>query len=270
MKEKFHEKMVECYIFDVLQEEGALTLLSGFEEQYLGDALFSREGKFTLLEFKAIDKQKLLSEACKKEMNKFSDLDFYFQEIQNLDLVPHILVVGELFKGELSFKGENYARFLLDCFKEEKTNQKSKKLKQNLSGITFSGEKDLKDWLFSLIDKNSTNNFDLFLKYIVLLVKTRLKKATTSGSTSLFEEASKLLSGVKVVVSINGKLLVSSLGSIIVSVPSLELKLKPLLKDYIKHLEQQKQNSQLLRHAKNEVKNWLNPKNNRKFGGPSL
>ncbi len=253
MEKKFHEKMVECKVFSILEEEGIVTLFSGFEEKYLGDALFKGKGKITLLEFKAITGKKN-STICNKEKEKFSNFERYLKALETLKSVPHILVIGELLKENLKFEGGNYASFLKKC--------------PNLSRSTIIsfGEEKLKTGLLELIKLFGTDKFEEFLKYVTILVKTRLNEdETSSGSSSFQEKVKKLLTGVKVVISKNGKLFVSTLGNLIAFHPKFEEELSKFLDIYIKNLKQNL-STDLNNHIRNDL--WRN--NNSPKPGPSL
>jgi len=247
MKEKFHEKMVECKVFATLEVEGILTLFSGFEEKYLGDALFKSMDKITLLEFKAISEGKSYSKVCNDEKSKFSNLEAYFRSVKSLMPTPHILVIGKLQKENFNFEGGNYSSFLEDC---------SQKI------LISSEEKKLKEWLLTLINKNATSDFKKFLSYVVILVKTRLRKEVVSGSSNFQEEVRKLLTDVKVVMSRNKRLFASTLGNLIVTTPELHNKLTNdlNLNKYIKHL---KQNLQILIGLEEQMQNWQRENKNK-------
>ena len=214
---KLYEKVVECYIFNLLNTLGTITLFSGKLENKLGDAFFSsttqsNDVAAVLLEFKAIRKDNTFSTIFKKEKDKFSNsnFDLYLNKLKTAwkdKNPPHVLLYGELKRfpdTQPLIGGCNYGKFLSSEGKE------CEDFKINWNYPT----ENLKEELSTFLEENGTTNKDDLIRYIKLLFESRIGKESTSSGGDGFS-LEDLLVNIRVVFVNNQQIEVASLGEIL-------------------------------------------------------
>ena len=215
METKLYEKVVECYIFNLLNTFGTITLFSGKLENKLGDAFFSSTTQSNnvsavLLEFKALRKGITFSTIFEKEEKKFSNFDLYLNKLKTEwegKNPPHVLLYGELKHfpdTQPLIGGCNYGKFLISEGKE------CEDFKINWNSST----KNLKKELSAFLEENGTTNKDDLIEYIKLLFESRIGKESTSRGGYGFS-LKDLLVNIKVVFVNNQQIEVASLGEIL-------------------------------------------------------
>jgi len=215
METKLYEKVVECYIFNLLNTLGTITLFSGKLENKLGDAFFSsttqsNDVSAVLLEFKALRKGITFSTIFEKEEKKFSNFNLYLEKLINeLKTLnpPHVLLYGELKRfpdTQPLIGGCNYGKFLI------LKGQVCEEFKINWN----SSMKNLKEKLNIFLKENGTTNKDDLIRYIKILFETRIGQESTSSSRDGFS-LEDLLVNIKVVFVNDQQIEVASLGEIL-------------------------------------------------------
>jgi len=215
METQLYEKVVECYIFNLLNTLGTITLFSGKLENKLGDAFFSsttqsNDVSAVLLEFKALRKGITFSTIFEKEEKKFSNFDSYLNKLKTEwegKNSPHVLLYGDLKRfpeTQPLIGGCNYGKFLISEGKE------CEDFKINWNSST----ENLKKELSTFLKENGTTNKDDLIRYIKLLFESRIGKESTSSGGDGFS-LEDLLVNIKVVFVNNQQIEVASLGEIL-------------------------------------------------------